>query len=271
MSAPTVAPSAASARPERWHLLPAVYLASLAILLTGILVSPWPYSDPRFVVEYAWTEAAVLLLLLSTPLMVPARALGLRRPRLVQPALAVPMAVMVAAALAGWLTARLTLPEGATVDHGLALPILRTTVLVGITEEWVYRGLALAFLARRFGLRRGAYLALVLFGLLHLLNIAGGVPLAGAAVQFLNTMIVGSVLLLGAVGTGSLVLAMAAHGIYDALVIDLGRYVAAGGTRWSSLLVMAPCFLAGLWSLNRIRALQGSAPYPDHAGAPPGP
>lgn len=252
----------AAGRPERWHLVPLLYLASMAVLLYGTATSPYPYSDPRFVTGFFGTQVAVLALLLSTFLVVPAWKVGLRRPALVDRGLAVPMAVLLGAAFAGWLAARLTLPAGAVVDRSMAFDILRTTALVGVTEEWVYRGLLLAFLARWLGLRRGAYLALLLFGALHLLNVAAGVPPGVAAVQFLSTMIIGSTLLLGAVGTRSLLPAMLTHGVYDALVIDGGRYREAGAPAWTGLVGLIPTVVIGSYAFARIRSLRGQEPYP---------
>jgi membrane protease YdiL (CAAX protease family) len=249
-------------KPESWHLVPLLYLASMGVLLYGTATSPWPYTDPRFVTGFFGVQVAVLVLLLPTFLLVPAWKVGLRRPALVDGGLVVPMAVMLGASFAAWLAARLTLPAGAVVDRSMALGILRTTALVGVTEEWVYRGLVFAFLARWLGLRRGAYLALLLFGVLHLLNMAAGVPPGVAAVQFVSTMVIGATLLLGAVGTRSLLPAMLVHGVYDALVIDGGRYREAGAPAWTGLVGLVPTVVVGIYAFARIRSLRGQVPYP---------
>jgi membrane protease YdiL (CAAX protease family) len=249
--------------PARWHLLPLLYLGSLGLLLYGLLVSPFPYTDPRFVVGYFPTQVAVLLLLLATFALVPGASVGLRRPALVSLRQVVPLALLVAAAFFGWLSARLTLPPGAPVDNGLSLGVLRTTLLVGVTEEWVYRGLALAFLWRLLGPRRGAYLALLLFGLLHLLNIAAGVPPPLAATQVLITMTIGSTLLLGAVGTRSILVVALLHGLYDFLVIDANSLRAAGAADWTGFVGMPVTLIVGIYAFTRVWSLQGAEPYPD--------
>jgi membrane protease YdiL (CAAX protease family) len=99
---------------------------------------------------------AVLVLLLATFLLVPTARVGLRRSALDDGALVFPVTGPLTAALASWPPARLTLPEGAALDRPMALGILRTTILVGVTEEWVYRGLLLALLGRWLRLRRCA-------------------------------------------------------------------------------------------------------------------
>lgn len=264
----TTTTAGTAAPPGYWHLVPLLYLATMSVLLFGIATSPYPYTDPRFVVGFFWTEAAVAILLLATFALVPGAEVGLRRPALVDGALVVPLAVLVATALGGWLAARLTLPAGAVVDGALSLGILRTTLLVGLTEEWVYRGLVFAALSRWLGLRRGAYLALVAFGLLHLLNMAAGVPPALAAMQFLTTMVVGSTLLLAAVGTRSIWLPVLAHGLYDFLVFDASATRAAGAPAWTALPGLAVTVAVGVYGLLRIRKLQGDAPYPVRPTSP---
>jgi predicted exporter len=56
----------------------------------------------------------------------------------------------------------------------------------------MYRELLLAALSRRYGLRKGVFIALALFGTLHLLNMAAGMPSIGAPFQFFMTMLIGS-------------------------------------------------------------------------------
>jgi membrane protease YdiL (CAAX protease family) len=255
-------------RPARWHLVPLLYLGSMGVLLYGCATSPFDYTDPRFVVSFFPTQVAVLLLLLATFALVPGASIGLRRPALVSVRQVVPLGLVVGTAFFGWLAARLTLPPGAPVDNGLSLGILRTTLLVGVTEEWVYRGLALAFLWRLLGARHGAYLALLLFGLLHLLNMAAGVPPPLAATQVLITMTIGASLLLAAVGTRSIWVVALLHGLYDFLVIDANSLRAAGAAAWTGYVGMPVTCLVGIYAFTRVWSLQGAEPYPD-AGSPP--
>jgi len=106
-------------------------------------------------------------------------------------------------------------------------------------------------------------LALVAFGCVHLLNLIGGVPPVAAAFQFVNTMLVGSVFLLAAVATRSLVWPMLGHAVYDWAVIDTSRYIDAGAPPWGSLLLPLLAIVLGLWSVWTLWRLPERVPYPE--------
>lgn len=243
-------------------LVAAVYAGALVLYLYGGLRSVHPYGDPRFVIGYFTTELGVaVFLLLTTALFFPAARLGFRLPSIGNARQLLPLAVLLLTALGAWVAVRASLPAGAPVDNGMSLRVLRTTVMVGLTEEWIFRGLMLAALCRWLGLRRGAIVSLLLFGGFHLMNIALGVPPLAGLFQAFSTMLIGATFLLAALGTRSLLLPMIAHALYDFAVIDVGNLAHAGASGLPMLAILGTGIVAGVYSLIRIARLQGSEPY----------
>lgn len=239
-----------------------VYLISLVLLLMGAINAPYGYGDPQLVAGFWITELVVaLMLLLATWAFFPAGRIGLRMPQLVRPWQLMPLLLLLGSAVAVWAFVRLTLHPAILLDNVLSLKILRTTMLVGVSEEWMYRGLLLAALSRWFGLRRGALLSLFLFGALHLFNLVSGMPPLYAVMQFFMTMLIGATFVLAAVGTRSLVIPMLAHGIYDFCVIDTLSTIESGARSWPILIVSATGLVCGLLSLVWIIRLNGDEPF----------
>lgn len=243
-------------------LVAAVFVIAMGLYLHGALQSEHPYGDPRFVIEYFATELAVaVFLFLSTAAFFPAARIGFRRPQSGKARHWLPLAILLACAIGGWVAARLTLPAGAAIDNGSSLLVLRTTLLVGLTEEWIFRGLLLAALCRWLGARRGAFSALLLFGAFHLLNIAAGAPPLFAALQVVTTILIGSTLLLAAIGTRSLVVPIVVHAIYDFAVIDAGGLAHAGGSSLPTIVTLVAGFCTGSFALVAIARLPQQEPY----------
>lgn len=247
---------------KRWLML-ALITGALLIYLAGALRSPYQYVDPNFVIGYFATELQVVAyLLLITLLFLPADRIGLRRPQLAMPRYLLPFALWLLVALGTWLTVRMSVPMTATANAIDPWLILRTTLVVGVTEEWVFRGLVFAVLARWLGLRRGAYAALAAFGAFHLMNMVVGMPVAGALAQMVLAFMSGSILLLAAVSTRSLWVPMLGHGLYDFVVFDIGRMVqASGDISVAPLVVMANGIVFSIVCLVLIARLPDEEPY----------
>lgn len=240
-----------------------VYLASLAILLLGAIRAPYEYGDPRLVAGFWITEVLVILVLaLATWRFVPMARIGLRRPVLYRPRRLIPMGILLAASIAVWLYIRLTLHPAIMLDNLLSLRILRTTLLVGVSEEWMYRGILFAALCRWFGFRRGVLFSLLMFGVLHLFNIISGMSVQFVLLQFFMTILIGASLALAAIGSRSLLVPMLAHGIYDFCVIDTLTMVQAGAPGRPILIVTALGILCGLVSLVWLVLVKEHEPYP---------
>jgi membrane protease YdiL (CAAX protease family) len=225
-----------------------------------------PYTSPDFVVGYFWTELQVsALLLVATLLWWPARQLGLRLPLVPNPrphALPLVLLLLLAVGSRLWTGSQLP-PEAVVPDMRISALLLRSTLLVGLNEEWLFRGIALAAFCHWWGWRRGWLAALLAFGCVHLLNLIGGVSPVAAAFQFGNTMLMGSVFLLAAVATRSLMWPMIGHALYDWAVIDTTRFVVAGASPLGSLVLTLVGLTLGCWSLWMLWHTPEQVPYPD--------
>ncbi len=250
----------------------ALFAALMAMFVVGLQRAQSPYGDPRFVVEFFGTEAqvAIFIVLATLVFFAPGR-LGLRLPRHagleapgwrgLQPL--VPLALLLTVAAVCWAATRLSLPATAAAEAVAPWQILRTTLLVGFNEEWIFRGLVLAALCRWWGWHRGAWTAMVAFGAFHLLNMLVGVPPAEAALQFVITFLAGAVFLVAAVGSRSLLWPMLGHALYDFFVIDMAQQQARGAALPLSAVVLLTALLLGLWCAWRIHRLQAVEPYAD--------
>lgn len=242
----------------------AVLAAAFVLLAWGEVRATAPYTSAEFVVDYVGTELQVTaLLLVATAWWWPWRALGLRRPQAPQGWGLAPLALLVAGALAarGWAVAHL--PAGAAVDAATGWRVLRTTLVVGLNEEWLFRGLALVAFCHWWGWRRGWQAALAAFGALHLLNLIAGVPPAGATFQFVNTVLMGSVFVLAAVATRSLLWPAIGHALYDWAVIDTMRHVQAGAPPDASSVLAVGGLLLGVASMVTLWRMAPRRPYLD--------
>ncbi|MBP6672134.1 MAG: CPBP family intramembrane metalloprotease [Bacteroidetes bacterium] len=244
------------------YLIGAVYLISMALLTFGEIRSSVPYTDPLFVVEYFWTELQVAgLFLFVTAFFLDWKRIGFNLPTFSDPKKLLPLLMVTGAGMTAWIITLITLPAGVNYDIPGALATWRTTAVVGLTEEWMYRGILFVFFSRWFGLRKGSFIALTFFGILHLINIVGGVPLPAAAFQFFNTMLLGSVFILAAISTRSLLIPIICHGLYDLFVIEASKLHTLGSSEYGSLLTVAISIPVGIYSIIRIGKLEGKEPF----------
>jgi membrane protease YdiL (CAAX protease family) len=263
MSDSTAAPAVPGRRFPPWPVA-TVYLGSMLLLWLGLRRAAHPYADPHFVLDYLGTELQVAALLaVCTALWFRPAQSGFRRPPACAPGLLLPLALALALNAVAWGVARWqSLPLPATQDISMA-GILRTTLLVGLTEEWTYRGVLLAALCAWWGPRRGALAALLAFGLLHLLNVAGGQSLWAGLVQVVLAALTGATLLLAALATRSLWWPVLAHGLFDFFVMDRARMQPTDLSSALTLVVLLMGPLLGLYSLWRILRLPPAQPYGD--------
>jgi membrane protease YdiL (CAAX protease family) len=245
------------------------YLGSIGLLWWGLLTARHAYVDPHFAVEYLRTELLVAAWLLACTLIwIKPSAIGLRLPEWRHGPGLVPLAALVGVYGAKWAYCRLVgtlAPAGADIDP---LQILATTLTVGLTEEWMYRGIMLAACTAWLGLRKGMAWSLVLFGGLHWLNAAAGQSVAMVLLQSVLAALTGAVLLLAALSTRSLLLPMLGHGLYDFFTIDSARVTFTHELEVLTLLALPVGPLLGLYALLQLRRwpLQ-QAPYPATAPA----
>ena len=268
MNTPTVnAPAPASGDPlDRRAPVWGVLVVAFVLLGWGEARITAPYTSTAFVIDYFWTELQVTaLLLLATALWWPRRRLGLRLPQAASWRHVGPLVLLVGVSLSVWALAVLQVPDANRPDAATSAQVLRTTLLVGLNEEWLFRGLALAAFCHWWGWRRGWLAALLAFACLHLLNLIGGIPPAGAAFQFVNTFLMGSVFVLAAVHLRSLLVPMLVHALYDWSVIDTQRHIAAGVSQVPTLVLTVLALLLGLYSLWTLWHLSERVPYAEGA------
>lgn len=243
-------------------LIGSLYVISMAILTYGEITSSVPYTDPLFATEYFWTELQVAgLFLLATALFLDRKRIGFTLPVLTDMKKLWPLLLVTGAGLMSWIFAFVTLPSGANVDLPGVLLTWRTTAVVGLTEEWMYRGILFVFFSRWFGLKKGAFTAMFFFGVLHLINIVAGVELSAAAFQFFNTMLLGSVFIIAAVGTRSLLFPIICHGLYDLFVIESGKLVVLGSSAYGSLITVLISIPIGIYCVVQVAKLTGKEPF----------
>lgn len=266
MNTPTVnAPAPAAGDPlDRRAPVWGVLAIAFVLLGWGEYTATNPYTSTAFIVGYFWTELQVTaLLVVATALFFPWRQLGLRLPQAAGWRHVGPLVLLIVVVLAVRVWAGTQVPEQARPDTATAWLLLRTTLAVGLNEEWLFRGLALAAFCHWWGWRRGWLAALLAFACVHLLNLIGGVPPVGAAFQFVNTFCMGSVFMLAAVHTRSLLWPMLGHATYDWAVLDTQRYIAAGASNLPSLLMSLFALLLGFYSLWTLWHLPERVPYGD--------
>jgi membrane protease YdiL (CAAX protease family) len=98
---------------------------------------------------------------------------------------------------------------------------LTTVMLVGITEEFTFRGLLLVGGRRVFSTEVvAALVAAALFGLFHLPNIVVGAEVGPTVLQVVQTGVIGLGLYALRRVSGSIIPCMVLHGIYDYLVLQ---------------------------------------------------
>lgn len=217
----TPAASTLKVRPRIWIGL-AIFVGYLAVVVAIQAASGIPYD--------AWGESGanlffgggLSLIIAAVLLAITTTLLGWWRPALFDRErsrhrwpIVVPIVMAVAAVmnLAGtdW-----SAYDGAFFAASLVL------LLVGFTEELVCRGLLLVSLRSRLGEGWVWFITSALFGLSHLVNILLGAADSSTAFQVGAAFLAGTSFYILRRTTGSLVLAMVLHGVWDFSVFATG-------------------------------------------------
>jgi len=233
-----------------------IYLASVSILALGLRFTPGRYTDPAFVASFLPVEVvlATFFVVVTLTLFRPSE-LGLRWPEWRHPARLIPIALLAVCGLVAWGVGRAQASSGGRFGDSLSARTLASALFVGFTEEWMYRGLLLVALSRALGPRRGAIVALVMFGALHFLNLLAGVPPPLALAQFASTMIIGATLLVAALTMRSLLIPMLVHALHDFYAVEAGRGVASGASPVGPAILSVMAFATGIASLVLLRRM----------------
>lgn len=145
---------------------------------------------------------------------------------------------------------------------GTALFVFLNTVLVGVSEEWMFRGVLFQGLRSRFSMWPSIIIASLLFGAVHVLNVVTTGKLVEAIIQSVAAFMSGLVLIALLIRTGSIWVPIVYHTLWD-----LGTFMtSAGGSKpgqpadlsqgwtWSiPILMVLPNFLYALYLLRKVR------------------
>lgn len=101
------------------------------------------------------------------------------------------------------------------LDVELILIIGTTVLLVGISEELMYRGILLNSFLEKSSKIKAILLSSLFFSLLHLPNLLGGTQIAAQISQLINTFIMGLFFAVMAIKLKNIVPLMIYHGLWD--------------------------------------------------------
>jgi len=115
------------------------------------------------------------------------------------------------------------------------------TLLVGVFEEGLFRGILMKGARTRFGPLTAVLIASVLFGFMHIVNYISGQPLPDTMTQILHAAIGGFMYGMLRLRIGALWPVILLHGFWDMAVATVGSTVAGiGGSGSSAGAVDAP-------------------------------
>jgi uncharacterized protein len=140
----------------------------------------------------------------------------------------------------------------------VTLFILVNTLLVGWSEEVMFRGVWLRGLFRSYGIWVAILGSSVLFGAMHVLNVFLTGDLRGAVIQAVAAFLSGVFLAAVRLRTGSLWTGIILHGLWDAgtFLVAAGAKTAATATDptalgdYGSIVMILPLFLLGVFFLR---------------------
>lgn len=215
--------------PDRFRVQPRVwigiliYLAYVAVVFVVQLLSGIPYTDLGESGSNLFLGAGLSLIIGAILLAITTTLLGWWRPALFDrhrsahkwPIIA--PAVMVVALLFNLLSTDWGSYDGTFFAASIVL------LLVGFTEELTTRGLLLVGLRSRLSEVWVWFLTSALFGLMHLVNVLSGQPLAGTLQQVLFAFGAGTIFYILRRVTGSLIWAMVLHGFWDFSTFSVGH------------------------------------------------
>jgi membrane protease YdiL (CAAX protease family) len=139
----------------------------------------------------------------------------------------------------------------------VTLFILVNTMLVGWSEEVMFRGIVLRGLHRSFGIWVAILGSSAIFGAIHLLNVFLTGDLNGAVMQAAAAFLSGVFLAAVRLRTGSLWTGIMLHGLWDAgtFLVAAGATVPAAAAptalgAYGSVVLSLPLFVLGLFFLR---------------------
>jgi len=133
---------------------------------------------------------------------------------------------------------------------GLVLVIIVTMVLVGFSEELMFRGIVLQGGLREVSKGKAILVSAVMFSLLHSVNVLAFVPLDGMLEQLGLTFVFGLAMACFALRINSIVPLMLFHALWDMVQFLGGIYQADFGQLIIVGIVVNAVVAAALWGLD---------------------
>ncbi|HQR70152.1 MAG TPA: CPBP family intramembrane metalloprotease [Burkholderiaceae bacterium] len=140
--------------------------------------------------------------------------------------------------------------------------VIMNTMLVGLSEEWMFRGVLFQGLRSRLALWPAILLTSALFGAVHVMNVVTTGQLGEAVVQAVAAFMSGMVMIALLIRTGSIWVPIVYHALWDfgTFVVSVGS-AASGppidvtqGWNWTlPMLMVLPNFLFALFLLRGVR------------------
>ena len=141
------------------------------------------------------------------------------------------------------------LRTGAVQPGGIALLVIVTTILVGFSEELMFRGIVLRAALRELGMGRAILISSAMFSLLHSVNVLAFVPLDGMVQQMALTFVFGLAMACYALRANSLIPVIAFHALWDMVQFLGGLWGADFGRLILIAIVVNALVAAALWAL----------------------
>lgn len=127
--------------------------------------------------------------------------------------------------------------------------ILLTTMLVGITEELMFRGILLQTLLKKYSIQKSILLASIAFSLFHGINIIGGVSFNAMLAQLTITFVAGFYLTNVAYRMKSILPLIIWHGLWDFMSFSSTEF----NVNLTFILIVSICveIILSIWLFNK--------------------
>ncbi|WP_239526069.1 CPBP family intramembrane glutamic endopeptidase [Microbacterium sp. B35-30] len=212
-----------------------IYVGYVLVIYVVSRLSGVAYTDIGKSAEFTWRGAVLDLAVGAVLLAITTWLLGWWKPALFERKrshhrwpIFVPAIMLVVAIL------NLSNTDWSKFDASFILSLLALGIAVGFCEELLSRGLLLTAFRSQLSEVWVWLLTSLLFGAMHLINAALGAPLASTLGQVLIAAMSGTCFYIVRRVTGSLIWAMALHGIWDVSAFSVG--FAPLGPAWATFL-----------------------------------
>ncbi|GAA3633049.1 CPBP family intramembrane glutamic endopeptidase [Microlunatus ginsengisoli] len=201
--------------PRPWLGL-AAFVGYIAVILGVQGTSGIPYPELADTAHNIWRSGVLSIVLASLLMAVLATWWGWWRPALFERPPTTRRWTIIAPVLMALLAStNLLLTDWGGVGWGFVLAGIALGLAVGFGEEFTARGLLLVGLRGRLREVMVWVLTCSMFGLMHGINIILGAPAGDTVVQIISAAMSGSVFYILRRVTGTLIWAMALHGLWD--------------------------------------------------------